>query len=84
MKKILMTATLFFGLGLTAGAYGQSAGEGLKKAGHETKDATKDAVKGTGKAVGTGAKKTKNGVRKGQCRASGVEKGAGKVEDKTK
>jgi hypothetical protein len=85
MKKITRMATLFFCLGLAAGAYAQSAGDDLKKAGNETKDATKDAAKGTGKAVKTGANKTKNGVKKGtHAAATGVEKGAGKVEDKTK
>ena len=85
MKNISLVAALVFGVGLTAGAYAQSGGDDLKKAGTETKDATKDAAKGAGKAVKTGAKKTKNGVKKGtNAAASGVEKGASKVEDKTK
>ena len=85
MKHIPMIVTLVFGLGLAAGAHAQSAGQDLKRAGTETKDATKDAAKGTDKAVKTGATKTKNGVKKGaHATASGVEKGASKVEDKTK
>jgi hypothetical protein len=82
MKKISKIAALFFCLGLAADGYAQSAGDDLKKAGNEIKDATKDAAKGSGKAVGKGAQKTKNGVKKGaNAAASGVEKGAG---EKTK
>ena len=85
MKKIATIASLFFCFGLTAGAYAQSAGQDIKKAGVETKDATKDAARSTDKAVKTGATKTKNGVKKGTHNAaSGVKKGASKVEDKTK
>jgi hypothetical protein len=65
-------------------ASAQTAGQDIKNAGRETKDAAKDVGKGTGKAVKTGARKTKNGVKKGaHATASGVEKGADKVEGKT-
>ncbi len=62
----------------------QTAGQDMKAAGSETKDATKNVAKGTGKAVKTGAVKTKHAVKRGtHATASGVSKGADKVKDKT-
>jgi hypothetical protein len=80
VKILLLVMTSMVGV-----AFAQTAGQDLKSAGHETKEAAKDAGKGTGKAAKTGARKTKNGVKKGaHATASGVEKGADKVEDKTR
>ena len=86
VKNIPMMFAFVLGLGLTAGAYAQTtAGQDLKNAGHETKEATKDAAKGTGKGIETGAKKTKRATKRAaHATARGVEKGADKVEDKTR
>lgn len=80
--SILIASIMAFGLTFAAAA--QTAGQDLKNAGTETKDATKDAVKGTGKAVKKGARKTKNGVKHAaNATASETEKGAAKVKQKT-
>ena len=85
VKKIPVLFAFVLGLGLAAGAYAQTAGQDLKDAGHETKEATKDAAKGTGQAVKTGAHKTKRAAKRTtHAAAQGVEKGADKVEDKTR
>ena len=62
-----------------------SAGQDVKNAGRDAEHATEKGAKATGHATKQGAKKVghvaKGGVHKG---AKETEKGAGKVEDKTK
>jgi predicted small secreted protein len=85
VKILPLAGASIIGIVLAAATPAQTAGQDIKNAGHETKEAAKDAGKGTAKAAKTGARKTKNGVKKGaHATASGVEKGADKVEDKTR
>lgn len=83
----MKTALLSFALLIsTAGfpAYcqdNQSAGQDMKDAGRETKNAAKDVGSATKKGAKKTGKAAKKGVNKG---ASETEKGANKVEDKTR
>jgi hypothetical protein len=83
-RHTTIAATIIgFALGVSMPA--QTAGQDIKDAGHESKEATKDVAKGTGKAAKTGAKKTGHAVKRGaHATASGARKGAEKVEDKTR
>lgn len=84
MRPMTMIVSAVFGLGLIAGAFGQTAGQDFSKAGNSTKNAAKSAASGTAKAAKTGYHKTKHGVKKGtHAAATGVEKGASKVAGKT-
>ena len=85
MKIFPIFGASIIGIALAAATPAQTAGQDVKNAGHESKEAAKDVGKGTAKATKTGARKTKNGVKKGaHATASGIEKGADKVEDKTR
>jgi hypothetical protein len=84
MKFRPLVLACSFAMGLAFGARAQTAGQDIKNAGHETKDASKDAAKATGKAVKTGAHKTKEAVKHGtHATASATERGADKVKEKT-
>lgn len=84
MKNLPILAALVGGLCLTMTAGAQTAGQDMKAAGTETKNATKDAGKGIARGTKTAARKTKNATKKGVHKvASGTEKGAAKVKDKT-
>lgn len=82
MKKALLSTALLIASSLALPAYQgtQSAGQDMKDAGTDTKNAAKDVGHGTKKA----AKKTGHAVKKGTHKAaSETSKGANKVEDKT-
>ena len=79
MKILRVLAAGVIGLGLTMAAFGQ-AGQDVKNAGTDTKDAAKDAgtaTKDAAKDVGKGAKKVGSKVK------SGTHTAARKVADKT-
>ena len=84
MKRIF-SAVIVSAMALSLSAFAQdSAKQDMKDAGHETKEAAKDAGHGTVKAT----KKTGTAIKHGTKKvvhgaASGTEKGAAKVEDKT-
>ncbi len=87
MKKIAMLLTgavLSLGLMVGAAAAQESAGQDMKDAGHDTKNAAKDVGHGTAtaaKKTGTATKNTtKKVVHKG---AQKTDQGATKVETKT-
>jgi hypothetical protein len=76
----LSTALLIVGTLALPAYQDQSAGQDMKDAGHETKNAAKDVGSGTKK----GAKKTGHAAKKGVHKAaSATEKGADKAADKT-
>jgi hypothetical protein len=80
MKIPQIFATAVIGMGLSAGAFAQTAGQHMKDAGSATKDAAKDAghaAKEAGKGVGKGAKTVGNKVK------DGTHDAAQKVADKT-
>jgi hypothetical protein len=80
MKILRVVAAAVIGLGLSTGAFAQTAGQEMKDAGSATKDAAKDAgtaTKDAGKSVGKGAKKAGKKVKEGTHDASQ------KVADKT-
>lgn len=87
ISRIVPLVTLALGLftvGFAGISYAQTAGQDMKNAGHDTKQAAKDA----GKGVAKGAKKTghaiKNGTKKAANKtADATRKGAAKVERKT-
>jgi len=68
----------------TPGA-GQTAGQDMKTAGHDTKDAAKSTGRGVKKGTKTGYRKTKNGTKKAYHKTgSGVAKVGDKMEGKPK
>jgi tRNA(Leu) C34 or U34 (ribose-2'-O)-methylase TrmL len=79
IARLLITAGL--AMGLTAGTgFAQSAGQDMKNAGHETKDAATDAAHGTAK----GTKKAYHATKKGTTTAAHkTAKGTEKAVDKT-
>jgi hypothetical protein len=84
MKFRTLVLATAFAIGLAFGAMAQTAGQDIKNAGHETKEASKDAANATGKAVKTGAHKTKEAVKhSAHATASATERGADKVKQKT-
>jgi hypothetical protein len=62
-KRFLVAAGLAIGLA-SAGAYGQTAGQDMKDAGHDTKAAAVDTGHATKRTAKTGYRKTKNGTKK--------------------
>jgi len=63
----------------------QTAGQDMKNAGHDTKDAAKDTGRGVKKGTKTGYRKTKNGTKKAYHKTgSGVAKVGDKMEGKPK
>ncbi len=72
-------------LGLTCGAYAQTtAGQDMKDAGHETKDAVKDTGRGIKKGTVKTGRAIKHGTKKGVNKASGATAhGSEKLEQKT-
>lgn len=70
----------------SAGTYGlaQTAGQDMKHAGHETKEAAKDTGRGIKRGTKTAYRKTKHGTKKVVHKsARATRHGAEKVEDKT-
>ena len=72
-------------LGMTFGAFAQStAGQDMKNAGSETKDAAKDVGKGVKKGTVKTGKAIKHGTKKGVHKAAGAtENGSEKMREKT-
>ncbi len=63
----------------------QTAGQDMKDAGHDTKDAAKSAGRGVKKGTKTGYRKTKNGTKKAYKKTgSGIAKVGDKMEGKPK
>jgi hypothetical protein len=82
MKIAFLSSALLIAGTLALPAYQetQSAGQDMKDAGRNTKNAAKDVGRGTKK----GAKKTGHAVKKGTHKAaSATAKGADKMADKT-
>ncbi len=73
--SLLLAATLTFG----SSAIAQSAGQDMKNAGTDTKDAAKSTGSGIKKGTKTAYRKTKNGTKKAYHKTG---KGAEKVGDK--
>jgi len=87
MKKIhTVAAAGMLALGLTFGAYAQTtAGEDMKNAGRDTKDAAKNTGKGIKKGTVKTGRAIKNGTKKGVNKAAGAtENGSEKLKDKTR
>jgi hypothetical protein len=64
---------------------GQTAGQDMKDAGHDTKDAAKSTGRGVKKGAKTGYRKTKNGTKKAYHKTGeGVAKVGDKMEGKPK
>jgi Ni/Co efflux regulator RcnB len=84
MKKRIL-CTFFAASAWISMASAQTAGQDMKNAGHETKDAAKDVGKGTEHAAKTTGRKTKHVARQAtHGTAKETEKGANKVEEKTR
>jgi len=86
MKNIYYAAAAgILALGLTCGAYAQTtAGQDMKSAGRETKDAAKDTGKGIKKGTVKTGKAIKHGTKKGVHKAAGAtENGSEKMREKT-
>jgi Ni/Co efflux regulator RcnB len=85
MKKILtglLASTLVLG---SVSAIAQTAGQDIKDAGHDTKNAAKETGHGIKKGTKTGYRKTKNGTKKAYHKTgSGVAKVGDKMEGKPK
>lgn len=80
MKTAFLSIALLIAGSSAIPAYQESAGQDMKQAGTDTKNAAKDFGHGTKKA----AKKSGHAVKKGTHKAaSETAKGANKVEDKT-
>jgi len=79
---LLLAATLTIA---SAPVWSQTAGQDLKHAGTDTKDATKATGRGIKKGTKTGYRKTKNGTKKAYHKTgSGVAKVGDKMEGKPK
>jgi len=76
----LLASALCMGMAVPA-AMAQTAGQDMKDAGHETKNATKDVGHGIAKGTKKGWHTTKSGTEKV---ASGTKHGTEKAYDKTK
>ena len=80
MKTALFSLALLIGSSSGLPAYQQSAGQDVKDAGTDTKNAAKSA----GRATKKGATKSTHAVKKGVHKtATATEKGVGKVAGKT-
>ncbi|MBB5055397.1 putative small secreted protein [Granulicella aggregans] len=78
----LLASTLVLG---SISAMAQTAGQDIKDAGHETKQAAKDTGHGIKKGTKTGYHKTKNGTKKAYHKTgSGIAKVGDKMEGKPK
>jgi ribosomal protein L7Ae-like RNA K-turn-binding protein len=86
MKNIypaIAAGILTFGLAFGASAQ-TTAGQDMKNAGSETKDAAKDTGRGIKKGTVKTGKAIKHGTKKGVHKAAGAtENGADKLKDKT-
>jgi hypothetical protein len=94
MNTFVITAALVMG-GVAPVMLAQTAGQDIKDAGRDTKNAAKDAGHGVAKGTKKGYEKTKEGTEKGYHKtkqgtkhvvhktAHATAKGADKVEDKT-
>jgi predicted small secreted protein len=75
MGTMALASVLAASSALAAGRVPQTAGQDVKHAGTETKDAAKDAGSGVKKGTKTGYRKTKNGTKKAYHKtASGTKK----------
>jgi hypothetical protein len=86
MKKTiwsgLLASTLVLG---SVASMAQTAGQDMKDAGHETKQAAKDTGHGIKKGTKTAYRKTKNGTKKAYHKTGqGVAKVGDKMEGKPK
>jgi hypothetical protein len=86
--KMKLIGSVFLASAMVCGAgafsFAQTAGQDMKNAGHETKEAAKDTGRGIKKGTKTGYHKTKRGTKKVVHKtARATEHGAEKVEDKT-
>ena len=87
--KLRKTGTLFLSAVLAFGTssaftLAQSAGQDMKNAGHETKDATVDAGHGVSKGTRKAYHKTKQGTKKAYHKTKrGTKKAARKVQGKS-
>ena len=80
--SVLLASAMVLGTGSFASA--QTAGQDMKHAGHETKEAAKDTGRGIKHGTQTGYRKTKRGTKKVVHKsARATRRGAEKVEDKT-
>lgn len=79
---MVLSAVLAFGTS-SAFTLAQSAGQDMKNAGHETKNATVDAGHGVSKGTKKAYHKTKRGTKKAYHKTKqGTQKAARKVEGK--
>ncbi len=78
----LLASTLVLG---SVTAIAQSAGQDMKDAGHDTKQAAKDTGHGVKKGTKTAYRKTKNGTKKAYHKTgSGIAKVGDKMDGKPK
>ena len=85
MKVLQILAVPFFAIALVASASAQTAGQDMRNAGHETKEAAKDVGKGTAQAAKTTGRKTKRVAKRAtHAVAEETAEGASKVERKTR
>ena len=82
VRQILVAGALSIGLGAGM-AYAQTAGQDLKNAGHETKDATADAAHGTAKGTKKAYHATKKGTETAADKTGDAAKTVGNDTKKT-
>ena len=82
-KTVLIATTLTVSSASGFALTPQTAGQDIKNAGHDTKDAAKDTGHGIKKGTKTGYRKTKNGTKKAYHKTGrGVAKVGDKMEGK--
>ena len=80
---LLLATTLTLGSASGFGLSAQTAGQDMKDAGHDTKNAAKDTGHGIKKGTKTGYRKTKNGTKKAYHKTGhGLAKVGDKMEGK--
>lgn len=80
---LILASTLTFASASAFALNSQTAGQDMKDAGHDTKQAAKDTGHGIKKGTKTGYRKTKNGTKKAYHKTgSGVAKVGDKMEGK--
>ena len=86
MKKTIWAGLLASTLALASvSAFAQTAGQDIKDAGHDTKQAAKSTGSGIKKGTKTGYRKTKNGTKKAYHKTGqGISKVGDKMEGKPK
>jgi predicted small secreted protein len=86
MKRTIWAGLLASTLALASvSAFAQTAGQDIKDAGHETKQAAKNTGKGIKKGTKTAYRKTKNGTKTAVHKTGeGAEKLGDKMEGKPK